>query len=192
LPSPLFAQSGSPTGQARDKKADNFLPKPLARGIVFQKSAGHRPGLLVGAGHSGFGDGAKRNGVEAIENKALREMPHFAPPNGLKGLRLRREIVRFAPRNESFRFSGFRASAPPKNAVCDARDGIARLCGSEGADDGPKWRRKRLKLFKTGSKWRPGSRTPGNRSGDLRYHADGRDVPPYAWGQAKLIREEQS
>ena len=32
-------QSGSPTGQGARLKADNFLPKPLARGIVFQKSA---------------------------------------------------------------------------------------------------------------------------------------------------------
>ena len=66
-------------GRGARQKADNFLPKPLARGIVFQKSAAPRPGLLIGAGHSSFGGGAKRNGVEAIENNEFREMPHFAP-----------------------------------------------------------------------------------------------------------------
>jgi hypothetical protein len=53
------------------------LPEPLARGIVFQK-----PGIIgsrfIDADHRGFG-GAKRNGVEAIENMAFRKMPYFAP-----------------------------------------------------------------------------------------------------------------
>ena len=67
-------------GRGARQRADNFLPRPLARGIVFQKSAAPRPArLLIGAGHSSFGGGAKRKGVEAIENNEFREMPHFAP-----------------------------------------------------------------------------------------------------------------
>jgi hypothetical protein len=82
-------------------------------------------------------------------------MPHFAP------LMISRAYACVAKSFASLREMNPSASPgsarrrPPKNAVCDPRDGIARLCGSEGADDGPKWRRKRLRLFKTGSKMAP-------------------------------------
>jgi hypothetical protein len=45
------------------------LPKPLARGIVFQKSAAPRPGLVIGAGHSGFG--GVRNEMELKPLKTM-------------------------------------------------------------------------------------------------------------------------
>ncbi len=179
-------------GSGARQKAGNFLPKPLVRGIVFQKSAAPRPGLLIGAGHSSFGRGAKRNGVEAIENNEFREMPHFAP------LRIPRAYAcvakSFASPREMNRSAspGSARRRRPKTRFATRATALRFALRLGRADDGPKWRRKRLKLFKTGSKWPPGSRTPGNRSGDLRYHADGRDVPPYAWGQAKLTREEQS
>jgi hypothetical protein len=99
--------------------------------------------------------GAKRNGVEAIENNEFREMPHFAP------LRISRAYACVAKSFVSRREMNPSASPgsarrrPRKKRLCDLRDGIARPCGPDRADDGPKWRRKRLKLFKTGSKMAP-------------------------------------
>jgi len=118
-------------------------------------------------------------------------MPHFAP------LTVSRAYAGVAKSFASLREMNPSASPGsarrrrPKRGLRRARQHCAALRLGR-VDDGPKWRRKWLKLFKTGSKWRPASRTPGNRSGDIRYHADERDVPPYAWGQAKLTREEQS
>ena len=118
-------------GSGARQKAGNFLPKPLVRGIVFQKSAAPRPGLLIGAGHSSFGRGAKRNGVEAIENNEFREMPHFA------SLRISRAYACVAKSFASLREMNASLLRVPRvgaaqNAVCDPHDGIARLRGSEG------------------------------------------------------------
>ena len=192
LPSPLFAQSGSPPGQGCATKSRQFLAKAAGARYCFSEIGGASAGLLIGAGHSGFGGGAKRNGVEAIENNEFREMPHFAP------LRISRAYAcvakSFASLREMNPFAspGSARRRRPKTRFATRATALRFALRLGRADDGPKWRRKRLKLFKTGSKWPPGSRTPGNRSGDLRYHADGRDVPPYARGQAKLTREEQS
>jgi hypothetical protein len=109
------------------------LPEPLARGIVFQKSAAPRPGLLIGAGRSSFrGGGAKRNGVEAIENNAFRERRHFAP------LMISGAYTSVAKSFASLREMNPSASPGsarrrrPKTRFANARDGIARLCASEG------------------------------------------------------------
>jgi hypothetical protein len=185
-------QSGSPTAQGRAAKADNFLPEPLARGIVFQKSAAPRPGLLIGAGHRSFrGGGAKRNGVEAIENNEFREMPHFAP------LMVSRAYACVAKSFASLREmspSASPGSARRRRQKRGLRTRATALRGSAARKGG---RRSRMApqaadIVQNGVETVPDSRTPGNRSGELRYHADGRDVPPYAWGQAKLTREEQS
>jgi hypothetical protein len=57
---------------------------------------------------------AKRKGGQAIENKQLREMVHFAPLMISRTYDQRSETVRFARRNESFRFAGFSASSRAK------------------------------------------------------------------------------
>jgi hypothetical protein len=73
LAHPAVRRTGRPT------KIDNFLPKRRASDIVFRKATPARRALLVGV-TCDFGGGAKRNGVEAIENNPFREMPYFAPP----------------------------------------------------------------------------------------------------------------
>ena len=64
---------------ARDKKPAISCQGRWRAVLFFRNRRRPRPGLLIGAGHSSFGGGAKRNGVEAIENNEFREMPHFAP-----------------------------------------------------------------------------------------------------------------
>jgi hypothetical protein len=132
-------QSGSPAAQGRAAKADNFLPEPLARGIVFQKSAAPRPGLLIGAGHRSFrGGGAKRNGVEDIENNSFREMRHFAPLMISRAYAcVAKSFASPSEMNPSVS-PGSARRRRPKTRFANARDGIARLCGSEGRTTVPK------------------------------------------------------
>jgi hypothetical protein len=79
LPSPLFTQSGSPGAQGRDKMPTISCQSRWRAVLFFRNRRAPGPRLLTGTGHSGFGGGAKRNGVEAIEDNEFREMRHFAP-----------------------------------------------------------------------------------------------------------------
>jgi hypothetical protein len=121
-----------PAGGARDKKP-TISCHSRWRAVLFFRSLWPLAGLLNGAGHSSFRDGgAKPNGVEAIENNEFREMRHFAP------LMISRAYASVAKPFASLRemnLSASRGSARRrrrKTRSANARDGIARLWGSEG------------------------------------------------------------
>jgi hypothetical protein len=67
---------------------------------------------------------AKRKGAQAIENKQLREMAHFAPPMISMTYDAARETARFARRKESFAFAGFSASSRPKTQGSEINGGF--------------------------------------------------------------------
>jgi hypothetical protein len=69
---------------------------------------------------------AKRKGGQAIENKQLREMVHFAPPMISRTYDQRRETARFARRKESFRFCRF-------FRLVEAQDEGSEINGGSGA-----------------------------------------------------------
>src|SRR6516162_2302115 len=86
---------------------------------------------------------AKRKGGQAIENKQLREMVHFAPPMISRTYDQRRETARFARRKNPFVFAGFSASSRPKTQGSEINGGfgaraadVARVDDSEMAPHG--------------------------------------------------------
>jgi hypothetical protein len=111
---------------------------------------------------------AKRKGAQAIENKQLREMVHFAPPMISTAYDQRRETARFARRKESFAFAGFSASSRPKTQGSEITGGF----GARAADVAPlgNGAPKPLEWLKTDSEVAPPAPTAGreNRSGELR------------------------
>jgi hypothetical protein len=83
---------------------------------------------------------AKRKGGQAIENKRLREMVHFAPPMISGTYDAARETARFARRKEAFPFAGFSASSTPDTQGSEINGGfgaraadVARVSDSEMA-----------------------------------------------------------
>jgi hypothetical protein len=83
---------------------------------------------------------AKRKGGQAIENKQLCEMVHFAPPMISRTYDQRRETARFARRKNPFAFAGFSASSRSNTQGSEINDGfgarvadVARVCDSEMA-----------------------------------------------------------
>ena len=83
---------------------------------------------------------AKRKGGQAIENKQLREMAHFAPLMTSTTYDPTRETVHFAPRKEPFRFCWFSASSRAKTQGSEINGGfgacaadVVRLGDSEMA-----------------------------------------------------------
>ena len=120
-------------GSGARQKAGNFLPKPLVRGIVFQKSAAPRPAGFSSA-RATAALAAVRNemGVEAIENNEFREMPHFA------SLRISRAYAcvakSFASLREMNPFAspGSARRRRPKTRFATRATALRLLCGSEG------------------------------------------------------------
>jgi hypothetical protein len=76
---------------------------------------------------------AKRKGGQAIENKQVCEMVHFAPPMISRIYDQRRETARFARRKKSFAFAGFSASSRPKTQGSEINGGF----GARAADVAP-------------------------------------------------------
>ena len=111
------------------------------------------------AGVAACDSGETKKG-EAIENKQLREMVHFAPPMISMGYDQRRETARFARRKESFAFAGFSASSRPKTQGSEINGGFGRA--EEVAPLG-------------GSQMAPRAPVAGreNRSGELRMNSSG-------------------
>ena len=171
---PAKSCAGCRTRGGPSTKTDNFLPQRLAPGIVFQKSATPRPGLLIGAGHSRFGGGAKRNGVEAIENNQFREVLNFAP------LIISRAYAcvanPFLSRGEAnpCARAGFRlvaqenAIAAKSTAVCARSIDVAQLCRSA---------RRRAVPNGAASRWNRLNGTPKWRAAGLRPRARRIDRP---------------
>jgi hypothetical protein len=76
---------------------------------------------------------AKRKADQAIENKQVCEMIHFAPPMISTTYDQRRETARFARRKESFRFCRFSASSTAKTQGSEINGGF----GARAADVSP-------------------------------------------------------
>jgi hypothetical protein len=76
---------------------------------------------------------AKRKGGQAIENKQVCEMVHFAPPMISRTYDPRRETARFARRKEAFRFCRFSASSRAKTQRSEINGGF----GARAADVAP-------------------------------------------------------
>jgi hypothetical protein len=76
---------------------------------------------------------AKRKAGQAIENKQLCEMAHFAPPMISRTYDQRRETARFARRKEAFAFAGFSASSRPQTQGSEINGGF----GARAADVAP-------------------------------------------------------
>ena len=70
---------------------------------------------------------------QAIENKQLREMAHFAPPMISMTYDQRRETARFARRKNPFVFAGFSASSTPNTQRSEINGGF----GARAADVAP-------------------------------------------------------
>jgi hypothetical protein len=68
-----------PEGQGRSTKNRQLLAKAAGVRYCFSESSDSSARLVIGAGGD-LGGGAKRNGVEVVENKQFREILHFAPP----------------------------------------------------------------------------------------------------------------
>ena len=165
-------------GRGARQKADNFLPKPLARGIVFQKSAAPRPaGFSSGAGRMRFGGGAKRNGVDAIENNEFREMPHFAPLMGSRAYAcVAKSFASLREMNPSASPSSARWRRP-KTRFATRETGLR--AGSEGRTTVPTARQV-AEIVETELKMAPRPADAREPIGRTPYHADGRGVRPYA------------
>jgi hypothetical protein len=112
---------------------------------------------------------AKQKGGQAIENKQLREMVHFAPLMISVAYDRIGETVRFARRKESFRFPCFSRCRGPrrKGAKSTADSGRARRTSRRSATR--KWRRKPLGSLQMDSEVAPAGSSRGreNRSGEL-------------------------
>ena len=109
---------------------------------------------------------AKRKAGQAIENKQLREMVHFAPPMISRTYDQRRETARFARRKESFAFAGFSASSTPKTQGSEINGGFAGSRRTSRESATRNWRRKPLESLKMDSEIAPPVPTAGreNRS----------------------------
>ena len=126
------------TAGALDKKPTISCQSGLARGIVFQKGATARSEVVIGAGDRGF-SGAKRNGVEGIENKRFRVMPHFAPLMISRAYACVAKPFVSLGEMKSFDFAGFPPRRGPKRNGREIDGGlracatdVARLCDPEG------------------------------------------------------------
>ena len=93
---------------------------------------------------------AKRKGDQAIENKQVCEMVHFAAPMISRTYDQRRETARFARRKESFRFPWFSASSRAKTQGSEisggfgARDDVGASIEGSGAAE---WKVGALETF---------------------------------------------
>jgi hypothetical protein len=76
---------------------------------------------------------AKRKAGQAVENKQVCDMVHFAPPMISMTYGQRSETARFARRKESFAFAGFSASSRPKTQGSEINGGF----GARAADVAP-------------------------------------------------------
>ena len=116
-------------GTGRPARQSTFSGRTGGRLLLFfrtRRKAGspfQRAGMAV-AIH------AKRKGGQAIENKQFCEMAHFALPMISRTYDQTRETVRFALRNESFRFCWFSASSRAKTQGSEINGGF----GARAAD----------------------------------------------------------
>jgi hypothetical protein len=108
---------GSKARRSRDgapgKTIDFFLTDGRAPATVFQNWRQGRLAVSCGPGWR-LRFHAKRKGGQAIENKQVCEIVHFAPPMISKAYDAARETVRFARRKKSSAFAGFFASSRAK------------------------------------------------------------------------------
>jgi hypothetical protein len=88
--------------------------------------------MRAGAGVAACDSGETKKG-EAIENKQLREMVHFAPPMISMGYDQRRETARFARRKNPFAFAGFSASSRLKTQGSEINGGFGGARGGRCA-----------------------------------------------------------
>jgi hypothetical protein len=178
------------------------LPKRLASGSVFQKAATARPELVIGAGNRGFGDGAKRNRVQVIENKQFRAMSHFAPPMiSMAYARVAKPFVSLGEMNPSAS-AGFPPHRGPKRDGREIDGGlraratdVARLCDSERRRTIAKWRRKPLESLKMDSEMASGRLAVApkeNRSSEFRIKLTDAPFGLMLSSQRGSTREERS
>jgi len=91
--------------------------------LLFFRTYGKAGSPFHGAGMA-LAIPAKRKGGQAIENKQLREMVHFATTMISMAYDQRHETARFARRKNPFGFAGFSASSRPKTQGSEINGGI--------------------------------------------------------------------
>jgi hypothetical protein len=161
---------GAPV-EGRGARRDNRLFLDGRAGVCycFSELSG-KAGSPFHGGRDGVAIRAKRKGGQAIENKQLREMVHFAPPTISMAYDTARETVHFARRMNPFAFAGFSASSRAKTqeSEIDADSGLARRTLRESATRN--WRREPLESVETDSEIAPPAPTAGrkNRPSELR------------------------
>jgi pyruvate/2-oxoglutarate dehydrogenase complex dihydrolipoamide acyltransferase (E2) component len=130
-----------PAPEGRSARQDNrlFLDGPAGVCYCFSELTEKRGRRFMRAGMA-LAIQAKRKRGQAIENKQLREMVHFAPPMNSRTYDQRRETARFPQRKESFASAGFSASSRPKTQGSEINGGfgarvadVARVSDSEMA-----------------------------------------------------------
>jgi hypothetical protein len=85
---------------------------------------------------------AKRKGDQAIENKQVCEMVHFAAPMISRTYDQRRETARFARRKNPFAFAGFSASSRAKTQGSEINGGFGAPWRTSRGSATRKWRRR--------------------------------------------------